>query len=907
MSIIKLKLTKTLVMALLFLFSILATPIIASAAALNLQITSPTASSIFYVRPNQNVNVSYLVNSTGFSGLYNVYLRQGISTYATYSSSRVFPQGLYSYSDNLNVGSVSNGLYNISVFVPDLWAHSSNSVIVDGTNPTIPTVTYPSNAGIYVNSTNPTTITWNQSTDANFGSTPIRVTYSLNGTFNDSVTIVNLPASATSTTWYPPTVNVSTAKVAVIATDLAGNTVNDISNYAFTIDNTAPVVDAGAYAALSSPTSPGATATDNYTSGANLTYAWSMVSGPGSISFSNNTILNPLISANVSGAYVARLTVTDQAGNQSMDDFSFSWDGNPGSFNITAPTAGQIIRGSSSAGVVWSLPPDSDLSHFDIHYSGNNGANWTLATSSLASTTTSYSWTVPTLNSAESLVRVTAFDIDSNNTAAVSDTFIIDSIGPAITITNSNLGVINTPTVSGASATDANGIASYAWAKVSGPGTITFSSSATIANPTMSASADGVYVARLTVTDNAGNTSTSDVSFTWDTTGPSITITNSNLGAIRVATASGASATDANGINSYAWTKVSGPGTITFAASADIANPTLAADSEGAYVARLTVTDNVGNSSTSDVSFIWDTTAPNITITNSNLGAIRVATASGASATDANGIASYAWTKISGPGTITFSSSATIANPTLAANSDGAYVARLTVTDNAGNTSTSDVSFTWDTTGPVITISNANLGAINTPTASGASATDANGIASYTWTKVSGPGTITFAPSATSTDPVMSTNTNGSYVARLTVIDNVGNSSAADVSFIWDTTGPSITITNSNLGAIRVATASGASATDANGIASYAWAKVSGPGTITFASSATISNPTLAADSDGAYVARLTVTDNVGNTSTSDVSFTWDTTAPVITINAITPDPTGDSTPTFTGNATDAL
>ncbi|MDP3837255.1 MAG: Ig-like domain repeat protein, partial [bacterium] len=905
----RMKIWHTLVYLLFFAIGALFYGHLAQAAATSVSIQTPDSINKAYAKPNSTIPVLYYVTADppGFSAFYGINLIKDGASYSYNQFNRTFLEGSQGYGDDFNVGTPGDGLYDLYINI--LGAHDTNlsSVVVDGTAPTVPTVIYPSASGIYLKPSNPVLIRWTASTDANFGATPIRVVYSLTGTFLDGVTIVNLPATATSTTWYPPAVNVNTAKVAVIATDLAGNTINDVSNYAFTIDNTAPVIKAGAYVVLSSPATPGATATDNYTSGANLTYAWSQVSGPGSISFSNNAILNPVISASVSGTYVASLTVTDQAGNQSTDTFSFLWDGNPGAFNITAPTIGQIIRGSSNTSVAWTLPPDSDLSHFDIHYSTNNGGDWTLVTSNLASTTTSYSWAVPAANSDQSVVRVTAYDVDGNNTPSVSDSFIIDSTAPSITITSPNLGIINTPTASGASATDVNGIASYAWTKFSGPGTITFATSSTIANPTMAADADGAYVARLTVTDNAGNTSTSDVSFTWDTTGPDITIANANLGAINTPTASGASATDANGVASYAWTKVSGPGTITFAPSATSTDPVMSASEDGAYVARFTVTDTVGNSSTSDVNFTWDTTAPNITITNSNLGAIRVATASGASASDTNGIASYAWTKVSGTGTITFSSSATIANPTMAANTDGAYVARLTVTDNAGNTSTSDVSFIWDTTGPDITITNASLGAINTPTASGASATDANGVASYAWTKVSGPGTITFAASAAIANPTMAANTNGVYVARLTVTDMAGNTNTSDVNFIWDTIAPTITITNSNLGAIRVATASGASASDTNGIASYSWAKFSGPGTITFASSATIANPTMSADADGAYVARLTVTDNAGNTNNANVNFTWDSTAPVITINPITPDPTGDSTPTFTGNATDAL
>ncbi|HEU4471688.1 MAG TPA: T9SS type A sorting domain-containing protein [Flavisolibacter sp.] len=63
-----------------------------------------------------------------------------------------------------------------------------------------------------------------------------------------------------------------------------------------------------------------------------------------------------------------------------------------------------------------------------------------------------------------------------------------------------------------------------------------------------------------------------------------------------------------------------------------------------------------------------------------------------ASASDADGsIASYAWTKLSGPTSFAFSS-ASVLNPTISTLVQGSYVFRLTVTDNAGATRSDDVT-----------------------------------------------------------------------------------------------------------------------------------------------------------------------------------------------------------------------
>jgi len=55
--------------------------------------------------------------------------------------------------------------------------------------------------------------------------------------------------------------------------------------------------------------------------------------------------------------------------------------------------------------------------------------------------------------------------------------------------------------------TDVADDATYAWTKQSGPGTVTFSTSASLANPNVSANADGIYTIRVTVTQGDKTTS----------------------------------------------------------------------------------------------------------------------------------------------------------------------------------------------------------------------------------------------------------------------------------------------------------------------------------------------------------------------------------------------------------------
>jgi hypothetical protein len=219
---------------------------------------------------------------------------------------------------------------------------------------------------------------------------------------------------------------------------------------------------------------------------------------------------------------------------------------------------------------------------------------------------------------------------------------------------------------------------------VSGPGTITFGSQ-TANSSSVSASTEGAYVIRLSATDLAGNTATSDINFTWDTTAPTIGVIadiQTNIMVTVSPTGSGAV--------SYAWSKVSGPGTITF--GSQTANSTsVSASTDGAYVIRLSATDLAGNAATRDINFTWDTAAPTI-------GAVAdILTSSAVTVSPTvSGASSYAWSKVSGPGTITFGSQ-TSESSTVSASTVGAYVIRLSAADLAGNTATRDINFTWQT------------------------------------------------------------------------------------------------------------------------------------------------------------------------------------------------------------------
>ena len=120
-------------------------------------------------------------------------------------------------------------------------------------------------------------------------------------------------------------------------------------------------------------------------------------------------------------------------------------------------------------------------------------------------------------------------------------------------------------------------------------------------------------------------------------------------------------------------------------------------------------------------------------------------------------IASYSWTKISGP------SGYTIVNPTTAATDitglvQGVYQFQLQVTDNNGATATDVIIITVNAAANIPPVADAGLDQtitlpVNIVTLSG-SGSDADGtISSYNWTKISGPLSYTIVnPTTAATD-----------------------------------------------------------------------------------------------------------------------------------------------------------
>ena len=225
------------------------------------------------------------------------------------------------------------------------------------------------------------------------------------------------------------------------------------------------------------------------------------------------------------------------------------------------------------------------------------------------------------------------------------------------------------------------------------------------------------------------------------------------------------------------------------------------------------------------------------------------------------------WTRLSGPGTVTFSNP-TNESTTAVFSRSGIYELRLTASDSV-LTGSDDLIITIDAPPIVDAGSNQTNTLPASVTLNGFAGDDdvpTNGALAVSWSKVSGAGSVIFAnPNATNTTATFSDS--GVYVLRLTADDGIVSTSSevtvlvnrapvVDAGSSQSTTNLQITLDGTAFddglpGAVPL---------------SIAWTEVSGPGTVNF------SNPASAATTasfsvGGVYELRLTADDGIATNS----------------------------------------
>ncbi len=451
----------------------------------------------------------------------------------------------------------------------------------------------------------------------------------------------------------------------------------------------------------------------------------------------------------------------------------------------------------------------------------------------------------------------------------------------------------NTTQLYGSNSLDPDGvITNYLWKQVSGPNKATIAE-ADASNTDVTGLVTGIYVFELTVTDNAGATSTDQQIITVITLGgnqPPVANAGSDVSITLPAstvTLNGSSSKDPDGsIKSYVWKQTSGAAGPIITSATD-SKTTVTGLTAGTYVFQLTVTDDKGTTASDQVTVT--VTGQKNDAPTANAGkdvsiTLPASTASldGSASSDGDGkIDQYAWKKISGPAGGNISSPAA-SKTNITGLVAGAYVFELTVTDDEDATASDRVTVTVNGANQAPVAKAGNDITISLPQSSvqldGSASSDADGnITDYSWVKISGPAGGTVASPAAENTNVTGL-TQGTYVFELKVTDN-DNSSATDrVTVVVNAANqaPVADAGNDLTISLPLATAhlNGSASADADGsIASYSWVKISGPagGTIIDAGGKETNVTGLAA---GTYVFELTVTDDDKASASARVTVT---------------------------------
>lgn len=649
--------------------------------------------------------------------------------------------------------------------------------------------------------------------------------------------------------------------------------------------NQPPVVSAGVNQTITLPqNSLNLSGSASDPDGTISNYLWSKQSGP-SATLSNASTVTLSLSDLVEGTYIFRLTVTDNQGLSAFADVTVNVlpatvnqqpVANAGTDkNITLPTNNTTLFGSGS-------DPDGTITNYQwIKLTGGaatliNEATPTLTLQDLEAGVYDFELTVTDDQGATSsdVARVTV------NAAPVNQPPVANA-GPNRTITLPT----NIATLSG-SASDADGsIVRYLWIKVSGP-------SVTLGNvnvPSLSLSdlVEGSYVFRLEVEDDNGALDTDDAI---------VTVLPATINQPPVVNAGGnksiflptnsvilnGSASDADGsIVSIAWTQVSGPNTSTLA-NASTVNLSTSDLIEGVYRFRITATDNNGATAASEAQVTVNAaTANQPPVANAGVDkTIQLPTNSttlNGNGSDADGtIASFLWTKVSGPSVSL--TNANTANLLLSDMVEGLYSFQLTVTDDDGATA-NDIANVTVLPASVNNPPVVNAGADKTiilPTNSTnltGTATDDGTISSTLWTKLSGPSVILTGENTLSV--ALSNLVEGTYVFRLTAIDNGGLTAFDDVTVTVapvPAVNPPPTVDAGDpvsialpIDSVRVTAVA-----DSEGlIETYSWIQLSGAPVLIDPDTTNVlfvENLT-----EGEYTFRITVTDGEGQTASDDL------------------------------------
>ncbi len=483
------------------------------------------------------------------------------------------------------------------------------------------------------------------------------------------------------------------------------------------------------------------------------------------------------------------------------------------------------------------------------------------------------------------------FDLELNDlwqyTPSTTNQAPVANAGPDVTV---DLPVNST--ILNGSGSDVDGIIlNYTWSQVGITPSIATILNSMTATPTVSDLVQGTYTFLLTVTDDDGDIDTDEVVVTVNAPQSQAPVANAGPDVslelpINSTTLDG-SGTDADGIIvDYAWTQdVNNPTSATIS-DPGIKNPVVSDLVEGAYIFILTVTDDDGLTA-SDSVLIKVTLNINEPPSADAGSDIYIALPVNAAQLDGSGtdpegnLLTFEWQQIGNTPSDATISDAFIANPIVSDLLVGTYSFRLTVTDDKGLTATDDVDVVVDSIGNIFPIVNAGLDTmLILPTDStqllGSATVEDGTIIGYEWNQVGNNPSIANISDPTIPNPLITGLIEGTYIFRLSAIDDDGDSSFDEVSIFVVDTNNHAPIADAGidieLTLPQDSTLLSGGGTDVDGtIVSYSWDQLGDTPSIATISDSTVVDPLISGLIEGTYTFVLTATDDDGATDTDTV------------------------------------
>ena len=584
--------------------------------------------------------------------------------------------------------------------------------------------------------------------------------------------------------------------------------------------------------------------------GRTLSYSWSFGSGAYDIQDADTT--TPRCKYDTHGAKTARLTVTAGSGSNS--------DSASDTLIVTVkapPTCNDVGDKTVDAG---------ESVSFSVSCSDPDGGSLTYAWSFGDGGTGTGSTASNTYDSHDTYsASVTATD-DEGDTATESFTVTVKAPPVAVAGDDQTVDVDTTVNFDGSDSYDPDGgTLTYSWTFGSGAYDI---QNAATATPSCKYDTHGAKTARLTVTDDEGDTDSDSVTITVQDPGE-LTVEAGSDQTVDVDTtvSFSGSANDPRGRTlSYSWSFGSGAYDIQ---DADTTTPRCKYDAHGAKTVKLTVTAGSGSESASDT-LIVTVKAPPVAVAGDDqtVDVDTTVNFDGTGSYDPDGGSlTYSWSFGSGAYDI---QNAATATPRCKYDTHGAKTVTLTVTDDEDDTDSDTLTVTVKAPPVAVAGDDQTVDVDTIVNFDGTGSYDPDGgTLTYSWTFGSGAYDIQNAATAT---PRCKYDAHGSKTVTLTVTDDEDDTDSDTMTVTVKAPPVAVAGDDQTVDADTIVNFDGSDSYDPDGgPLTYAWSFGSGAYDIQDAATAT---PSCKYDAHGSKTATLTVTDDEGDTDSDTLTVT---------------------------------